>query len=293
MATSLERLRLLQAVATRGSIAAAARHAGYTPSAVSQQLAHLEREVGASLFERSNRGVVLTPAGVALSDRAAVVLDLVDAAVAEAAGSSTPGAIVPLRIGAFPTAISELVLPAVARLTGSVRLTIVDLEPGDALGELLARTLDAALVDRYDNQPNALHHSLRTRTLLVEPVRLIARTRTAAPRRLSDLADAGWVLGSPTSRLGRATRAICHAAGFEPRIVAESDDHRVAFDIVRSTGATTIQPELTLAERPRRITALALDLGCSRSIDLVTRATHGAPLDRLAEALRSVVDARG
>ena len=61
--TSLERLRVFLALSTVGTVAGAARSLGYTPSAVSQQLAVLEREAGVALVERSNRGVVLTSAG--------------------------------------------------------------------------------------------------------------------------------------------------------------------------------------------------------------------------------------
>ena len=74
------RLRLLREVGRRGSIAAAARAVGLTASAVSQQLAQLERDAGAPLLDRSPRGVVLTGAGEALAERAAQVLDLLGSA---------------------------------------------------------------------------------------------------------------------------------------------------------------------------------------------------------------------
>src|SRR5579875_1570866 len=77
------RLRLLREVALRGSIAGAARELGLTPSAVSQQLAVLEREAGMALVDRSPRGVSLTGAGHALSVRAGEVLDVLAAARAD------------------------------------------------------------------------------------------------------------------------------------------------------------------------------------------------------------------
>src|SRR4051794_27459560 len=77
------RMRLLREVGLRGSIAAAARAVGPTPSAVSQQLAALEREAGTALIDRSPRGVVLTGAGQTLSARAAEVLDVLEAARAD------------------------------------------------------------------------------------------------------------------------------------------------------------------------------------------------------------------
>jgi molybdate transport repressor ModE-like protein len=76
----VSRLRLLREVALRGSIAGAAREVGLTPSAVSQQLAILEREAGTALLDRSPRGVLLTGAGHALVDRATAILQLLEEA---------------------------------------------------------------------------------------------------------------------------------------------------------------------------------------------------------------------
>src|SRR3954447_19031349 len=82
-ALDVGRLRLLREVELRGSIAAAAREVGLTPSAVSQQLAALEREAQTPLLDRSPRGVVLTGAGQALAGRAGQVLDVLAAARAD------------------------------------------------------------------------------------------------------------------------------------------------------------------------------------------------------------------
>src|SRR5262249_6003007 len=77
------RLVMLREVARRGTIASAARSLGLTPSAVSQQLAVLEREAGCALLDRSPRGVELTGAGRALADRAAAIVDVLAAARAD------------------------------------------------------------------------------------------------------------------------------------------------------------------------------------------------------------------
>ena len=149
---SLDRLRLLHAVATLGTIAAAARANDYTASAVSQQLAALELEVGTSLLERSNRGVTLTPAGRLLSERASIILDIVQSALADVGQSAHADAPTTVRVGAFPTAITSILLPVIEPLARSVRLQIVDLEPEQALAALAARTIDAAIVDHYDDE---------------------------------------------------------------------------------------------------------------------------------------------
>src|SRR5918992_2891436 len=113
----LKRLRLLSELSRRGTIADVARVVGYTPSAISQSLAQLEREAGATLLERDGRRVRLTPAAHGLVARTERVLAELDAAEAELAAEheAVRGEVV---IGAFPSAAARLVVPAVAELAG-------------------------------------------------------------------------------------------------------------------------------------------------------------------------------
>src|SRR5260221_14782835 len=97
----VRKLRLLRELAHRATIAAVAEALCYSPSAVSQQLAALEREVGVPLLRRSGRRVTLTPAGAALAEQTEAVLALLEQA------SSTPAApptrlTRPPKIGGFP-----------------------------------------------------------------------------------------------------------------------------------------------------------------------------------------------
>jgi DNA-binding transcriptional LysR family regulator len=274
MATAnLERLQLLHAVALTGTIAAAARASSYTASAVSQQLSALEREVGTSLLERSNRGVTLTPAGRVLSERAPIILDLVESALADAAQTARSAVPTPIRVGAFPTAITSMLLPVVQQLSAVVQLQIVDLEPEAALAALRERRIDAAIVDRYDHagRSSAVAAGVDSTTLLVEPIRLVHQANRR-PRSIGSLVDAEWVLGGVDSRLGRAARAICDAAGFTPDVIVESDDHHVAFDVIGSTGSFALLPDRALRDLPPGIkVARTLDTGAHRHIDFVTR----------------------
>src|SRR3954449_12041199 len=100
-------LRVLREVAAQGSFTAAARTLGYTQSAVSRQVAGLEKAAGTALFDRAARGVSLTDAGEALLQRAGTVLDELDAAQQELAGMAEPGT-GRVRVGAFPTAVAGL-----------------------------------------------------------------------------------------------------------------------------------------------------------------------------------------
>jgi molybdate transport repressor ModE-like protein len=270
---TLERLRLLHSVAAHGTIAAAAAEVGYTASAVSQQLSALERQLGTSLLERTTRGVTLTPAGTRLTERAATILDLVQAATIDATRARPDAPPIDIRLGAFPSAISSIILPAMPALETAVDLTIVHLEPEQSLEELLARRLDAAVIDSYEGQPDPSHPGLHFAPLITDPLRLAIRADRPRPRALSDLADAKWVLGGSHSRLGRATKAVLQTSGIAPSVLVESDDHAITFDVIRSIDAVTMLPELALRAAPAHIEPVVdIDLGRDRHIHLVTRA---------------------
>src|SRR6266545_4351302 len=127
----LSRLRALHAVATYGSVGAAAAALGYTPSAISQQLAKLERETRTTLLEKRGRGIVLTDAAQQLATTAAQVLELVEEAelkLEEQRGQ----AIGELVIAAFPTAARGLLPVALPRLIGenpALDVRVVESDP--------------------------------------------------------------------------------------------------------------------------------------------------------------------
>src|SRR5215217_2313264 len=112
----LRRLRLLREVDARGTIHGAARALDYTPSAISQQLAVLEREAGAQLLERTGRNVRLTDAGRVLVRHAAALLDGMEAAEAEVAALVAGHAAGVVRVAAFQSAFLRIVAPAIAGL---------------------------------------------------------------------------------------------------------------------------------------------------------------------------------
>lgn len=266
--TTLERLRILAAIESAGTIAGAARILGYTSSAVSQHLSALERESGTALAERSNRGVELTSAGRKLAARGTDVLDDVRNAFDELSDARTLPA---LRVAAFPTAIGVLLLPRREQLAAEMRMTIVHAEPGDALRLVTAGDVDAALTDGLIDVGLAKTEGLHRRVVLVEPIVLV----TSATRRVGSLADcaaAPWVLGGASSRTGQATRRLCREAGFEPDVVAETEDHHITFEVVRAVDAVSVLPALALSNLPPDIAAVRqVDLRLERRIELVTR----------------------
>src|SRR5215210_269551 len=148
----VRRLRVLREVAARGSFSAAGDSLGYTQSAVSQQIAALEREAGTTLVERSARGVRLTDAGRALVEHADGILARLAAAEdeLEAIAGLRGGR---LRLASFPTAGATLVPLAIAEFSRrhpAVELSLIEAEPEEAVPQLKAGELDLALTFEYE-----------------------------------------------------------------------------------------------------------------------------------------------
>src|ERR1700744_4496390 len=202
----VRRLRLLLELSHRGTITAVADALGYTPSAVSQQLAALEREAGVPLLERAGRRVALTSAGAVLVRYAESVLAVLEEASAALAASraSLTGL---LRIGAFPTAAHTLLLPALVALGRDhpgLELMVTELDPLAVPGALHAGTLDVALTFAYDYVPAEPDLARATEPLLEELVYLATATARGAPAEttIQDWSDAPWIAGSPDT--------LCH-----------------------------------------------------------------------------------
>ena len=139
------RLRLLREFAERGTIAAAAAALGYTPSAVSQQLAALEREAGAVLLDRTARAAELTDAGRRLADHAGRILAMIEAAEADLSAAGPTGRVT---VTAFPTAAVAFGPALVRRVRAHPGLTLLLRETQREEGLRLVRTgeADVALV---------------------------------------------------------------------------------------------------------------------------------------------------
>src|SRR5687767_12331122 len=127
----VKRMKVLREVAAQRSFSAAAQKLGYTQSAVSQQIAALERESGSVLIERNPRGIRLTDAGEALVRHAEGILARIADAEAEleAIAGLRGGR---LRLGSFPTAGATLMPKAIAAFSGKhpgVELSLAEADP--------------------------------------------------------------------------------------------------------------------------------------------------------------------
>jgi DNA-binding transcriptional LysR family regulator len=248
----LRRLRVLAEVARRGSFSAAADALYLSQSAVSQQVATLEKEVGLPLLERTSDGPKLTDAGATLvghADAAIARLEEAEQEVAAIAGLEGGE----LRIASFPTASAVLLTEALAEFKTThpgVRLSVTEAEPEQSLPMLHAAEVDLALTFDYTMLPAAEERDVQRELLLSESM-YVALPRdhplAAADRvRLADLAGEAWVCGTRPSSCSRAVVETCRAAGFDPRIAFESDEYAVLQGYVAAGLGYTLLPDLAL-----------------------------------------------
>ncbi|WP_395157122.1 LysR substrate-binding domain-containing protein [Ilumatobacter sp.] len=108
-------------------------------------------------------------------------------------------------------------------------------------------------------------------TLRIESIRVVTRSDRIEGS-LQEYALRDWVIGGPAGPIGSVLRLMCHDAGFSPHVIAETDDHRITFDVIRQAGAVSLVPELALAELPDDIAIdEEIDLPLQRRIEFVTR----------------------
>jgi DNA-binding transcriptional LysR family regulator len=246
------RLRVLVQVAKCGSFSAAAEELSYTQSAVSQQIATLEAEVGLTLLERHARGVRLTAAGEALSEHAEGVLARLETAEADLAAIAglRSGR---LRMASFPTAGATLMPLAIATFRAAhpdVELTLAEGEPEQIAPRLSAGELDLALLFEF-SEPLAAVEGLRRVALLEDPMYLALPGRHPlagkSDLRLEDLSGEAWVQTSLDSPCARHVVRCSHVAGFEPNVAFESDDYQTVQGLVAAGVGVALIPELALS----------------------------------------------
>jgi DNA-binding transcriptional LysR family regulator len=289
------RLRVLHEVSLRGSVTAAAAVLHVTPSAVSQQLAQLEREAGCDLLERAGRGVVLTAAGTTLARHAEDVLRALEGA---AAGLDTARQVVmgSVRVGSFPSMAGAVVAPAAARARRKhpdldVRVTEVEDEPG--LVDLRSTALDVLIVQEYDHVPWQPPDGIERHRLGVDPLYLVTpRAWDCATNRLVELAERPWVASHAHTPCGRATLQACRDAGFEPDIRHRALEFALLLDLVAAELGVALIAGLGLRHVPDEVEVTPLSRpSLKRTIYAATRAASLGPrrpaIDALLRELRN------
>lgn len=265
----VRRMKVLREVAIRGSFSAAADALSFTQSAVSQQIAALEREAGSVLVERSARGVRLTEAGEAVVRHAEVILTRLAEAEAEleAIAGLRGGR---LRMAAFESAGASIMPLAIAQFREhhpAVELSLALEEADDAIARLRSGDLDLALAEGAIDRP-AVPEGVELVHLLDDPMYLALpkdHPLAGKPRlKLSDLADDAWIQGQAgsTCACNRLALRACQAAGFEPRVAFESSDWTavqglvaagVGVALIAELGTSTVRDDIVIRDLGRQI----------------------------------------
>jgi molybdate transport repressor ModE-like protein len=248
----LKRVRILREVAAQGSFSAAAEELNLSQSAVSQQVATLEREVGMKLLERTPKGPRVTPAGEVLVRHGEAATSRLEEAQRElAALAGLEGG--ELTLASFPSASATLVTEAISEFSARhprVRLKLVEAEPEESLPRLRAGELDLALAFDYPAVPGEPDRDVERIPLLTESMYLALPRghplADASTVRLADVAEESWLSGVCPSSCGEVVKLVCRDAGFDPRIAFESDDYHVLQGFVAAGLGLTLLPDLAL-----------------------------------------------
>lgn len=295
----VQRLRAFALVLDLGSISAAASVLGYTQSAVSQQLAALEREVGMALVDRSQRPLRATRAGEVLRphvERALAALGGAAAALEDLRGGTRR-----LRLAAFNSALSSFVPAAVRdlrRAHSQLVVQVLQLETHEAIERLRGGGADLAVVHYMPGVAVPETAGLQRRSLLVDHLYIVLPEGHRLARRdavsIADLEAEPLILprrDTPAGRFRSVVEHLCSQAGFAPRVAYELDDLPAVQAFVATGIALVPMHGLILTTLPPGATArpLAERPAGSRTIEALAPAAARTPvvddlLDRLADA---------
>ena len=250
----LKRLRVLREVAEQGSFSAAAETLFVSQSAISQQVAALEAEVGVPLLVRLRGGPVLTEAGellVSHADAAICRLEQAERELSELAGLGTGE----IRVISFPSASGTLVVDAASAFRErhpEVRLAISEGDPELSIPELKRGRHDVAVVYDFELTPFEGDRDLDLVPLLSEQMHVVVAAdhplaaRADSGVRLEELSAEQWMCGVSGGSCRELTLRSCELAGFEPDVSFESNDYSVLQSLVAAGMGVALLPDLTL-----------------------------------------------
>jgi len=279
------RLLVLREFVAQGTIAGAAEALAFTPSAVSQQLAQLQREAGVELFRKIGRRLELTDAGRMLAARAGGVLaglEELEAELAALAGE-VRGVV---RVAAFQTATRALVMPALERLAAAhpaLRVELTELEAEESLPLLARGGVDIAIAEEYEHAPRPhlpeLHRDeLEPDELVLTLPRGHALADGEGPVGLESLRGQAWATArAGTNYADMFVRTCRIAGGFEPDIHHRVNDVQMLLDLVAISGVAALLPSLGHPEDDPRVAVRPLAEGpFTRALFVATRAADRA-----------------
>ncbi|MEY4532232.1 MAG: hypothetical protein RI926_1 [Actinomycetota bacterium] len=259
----LRRLRLLREVKLRGTLAEVAEALNYSPSAVSQQLALLEKEVGVPLLRKSGRRVTLTPQAEILVAHTSTVLEVLEQAEAEVTTSlERPAGLV--RLAVFQSAALALLPDALSLVRSEypeMRLEVTQQEPEAALHATWTRDFDLVIAEQYPGHAAPRHPELDRVDLTTDPIRLGVSKKLVSEQGIKNLADTAglpWVMEPRGTASRHWAEQACRQAGFEPDVQFETADIQAHIRLVESGNAVALLTGLAWVGRP--VTVDLIDL---------------------------------
>jgi DNA-binding transcriptional LysR family regulator len=261
----LRRLQVLRVLQQQGSVSGTARTLHLTPSAVSQQIRLLGRDLGVELLERHGRGVRLTPAAHALVTHSddlyarweEALADLADTRAGESGGS--------LQVCGFPTAVASLLAPAGARLRRTrpgLTVQIEEAETPDCYARLVAGDADVAVVVPTTESPAVDDARLHQTPLLDDPFDLLVPAgHPLASRRSVALADAAgetWIAAPGSLDQHQLMLAAWSAAGFNPRVTHQAKEWNAIVALVGHGFGVCLLPRLAPLPAHQEVARLPL-----------------------------------
>ncbi len=298
---NLDRLRVLHAIGAHGSVSAAAEVLHVTTSAVSQQMAKLERETGTQLLAKNGRGVRLTDAGLLLSAHAERILAMVEVAHSDLE-AHRGAAVGKLMVGAFPTAARGLfpaVLGTLRREHPQLRPYVTEMEPDRSVPLLMRGDLDLACVLDWYNKPLPLPAGLAREPLLddVTDVMVPAGHPLAGREsvQLEDFAADDWIVWPSGQFCHEWLLFTLRGKGIEPRVAHAAQEHQTQMALVAAGLGVAISPRLGRGPVPDGVRVVPVRQTMRRHVYAVWRAdTDRRPSVRaLVEALRRAGRAAG
>ena len=293
----LRRLRLLRELSVRGTIGAVATALDYSPSAVSQQLALLEKEAGVPLFERVGRNLRLTAAAQGLVLHTDALLARMEEAESEleATAEQITGTV---RVAAIQSAGLYLLAPALRRLATdhpALRIEVIDAEPETSMPSLALGSLDLVLADQYPFLPRPPDPRLDVEDLLDEQFHIVLPADPplageGGPVALASLHADPWAVGKDDSAYAELAIRACRAlGGFEPDVRHHSNDLLMLLALVANGQAVTLLPDLVRADRePSVVVRDVAEARLTRTVFGATRrgSARRPALNALRAALR-------
>lgn len=275
----VRRLALLRELQLRGTISAVAAAMHQTPSAVSQQLAQLEREAGVPLLVRAGRRLQLTPSGELLVGHADDILDRLERAEAELATSlhAVSGTI---RVAIFQSVALALLpraLDVLDREHPDLAVIVTQREPETALHETFARDFDLVIAEEYPDHAAPQLPGLDRHPLTTDTIRLATPPAASGrwpARTIADAADAPWVMEPHGAASRHWAEQACRRAGFEPHVRFETADLQAHVRLIETGHAVALLPDLIWqGTHPSSVSLVPLDGDPRRTVFTSTRAT--------------------